>query len=94
MLLKIPAQYLISNLKSSSRNNLGNKPYPSGRENTRPVRISSGLYELIELILKTEKARLLGFRFMSDVINTAVRDFMTTYGFQEDVEKFSTERSE
>lgn len=65
--------------------------YPSGKETTKTIRISAGLYEAIEHIIKTEQARLLGFRFMSDVINAAVRELLMKYHFvdilQESVEE-------
>jgi len=56
--------------------------YPDKNKRSTTVRIPSGLDEAIIKFLKTDKARLLGFRYKSDVIETAVRDFLIKYGFE------------
>ena len=50
---------------------------------TKTIRISGGLYEAMEQALNTERARLLGFRFLSDIINSAVRELLMKYEFLE-----------
>jgi len=55
--------------------------YGRGEATSQPIRISKGLDEAIEEFLLTEKARKLGFRYKSDIINAAVRDLLTKYGF-------------
>jgi len=59
--------------------------YPKGEQTSTSIRISSGLADAIDRFLKTDKAKLLGFRFKSDVINAAVRDFLIKYGFEVDL---------
>jgi len=68
--------------------------YPTGKDKTKPVRLSEGLYDAVERSLRTEQARLLGFRFMSDVINAAVRDLLTKYKFLESLKESDEERPE
>lgn len=70
------------------------KEYPSRREKSKTIRISEGLYESIELFLSTDRARLLGFRFLSDVVNAAVRDLLIKYGFLDGLKESDEERHE
>jgi len=62
--------------------------YPKKRKtSSKPVKITKGLDEAIAQFLSTDRARLLGFRFKSDVVNTAVRDLLVKYGFPETPEE-------
>jgi len=55
--------------------------YPGSDRKSTVVRIKKGLLEAIELFLKTEKARLGGFEYKSDVANAAIRQLLERYGF-------------
>ena len=68
--------------------------YPKGGQRSTPIRITKGLDEAIDQFLNTEKARLLGFRFKSDVVNAAVRELLIKYGFPEILEETGKERQE
>jgi hypothetical protein len=70
------------------------KNYPSGKDKTKPIRISEGLHEAIELFLGTDQARLLGFRYLSDVVNNAVRDLLLKYGILDVLEEIDEGRHE
>jgi len=60
--------------------------FPNNERRSTPIKIAKGLDEAIERFLKTEKARLLGFRYKSDVANAAVRALLMEYGFLESLE--------
>ena len=46
------------------------------KKSSSVVRVPTGLKESIEDFLKTESANKLGFRFVSDVVTVAVRDYL------------------
>jgi hypothetical protein len=64
-----------------------NKVYPETKSKSTPIKIAKGLDRAIELFLKTEKAKLLGYRYKSDVVNDAVRQLLISFGFLESVEE-------
>ena len=68
--------------------------YPTGKEKTKHVRINEGLYEAVERALGTEHARLLGFRYISDIINAAVRDLLLKYNFLDTLKENAEEHPE
>ena len=55
--------------------------YPSSKERSTVVRIPEGLDEAMEEFLKTTKAKRLGFRYKSDLVNVGVRDLLMKHGF-------------
>jgi len=61
--------------------------YPKTKKRTTVVRIPEGLDEAITEFLKTDKARLSGYRYKGDVIQAAVRDLLIKYGFIETIEE-------
>jgi len=60
---------------------------PKGEATSTPIKIAKGLDEGIERFLETEDAKLLGFRYKSDIVNTAVREFLVKHGLEELLEK-------
>ena len=60
--------------------------YPNTERTSTPIKIAKGLDEAIVRFLKTEKARLLGYRYKSDVANAAVRALLIEYDFLESLE--------
>ena len=46
------------------------------KKSSSVVRVPTGLKESIEDFLKTESANKLGFRFVSDVVTVAVREYL------------------
>jgi hypothetical protein len=56
--------------------------YPEGKKSSQPIRIAKGLDKAISDFLESDKAQSLGFRFKSDIINAALRDFLIRYGVQ------------
>ncbi len=65
--------------------------YDKKQKTSQPVRIAKGLKESINEFLQTEKAKKLGYRFESDVVNAAVRGFLVTSGFPEYLEDTESE---
>jgi len=57
-----------------------------GEKTTEAIRIAKGLNEAITIFLKSPKAKLLGYRFKSDVVNDAVRNLLKLYGFPNNYE--------
>lgn len=44
------------------------------------VKITKGQDEALDQFLKTDRARLMGFRYKSDIVNQAIRDFLLKIG--------------
>jgi len=61
--------------------------YPEEKKETSAVvRIPSGLKTSIEEYLNSESAKKLGFRYISDVVNVAVRKYLLDIGYLKKVD--------
>jgi len=60
--------------------------FGTGKSKPRAVKMTLGLHEAINQYLNTEKAELMGFKFTSDVVNHAVRDYLEKQGFYDELD--------
>lgn len=63
--------------------------FPEGRpKTTDTVRIPSGILRAVEEFLETETAKKMGYRFKTDIITAAVRDFLKEHEYYLETPRF------